>query len=64
MDGDSKFWIAFIAILCMTFLGVIGFVTAGILNTNQKYYETYNTCIEAKGIFVPQSPSTGVCIIK
>jgi len=64
MDGDSRFWIAFTAIICITFIGVIGFVTFGIKYTNEKYYETYNTCIEHNGIFVPQSPSTGVCVIK
>ncbi len=64
MDSDSKFWIAVVACLCWTLIFIIGCVTVGTRYSNERYYDAFKQCVEAKGTPVPQFSAGLVCIIK
>ena len=61
----SRFeWDWFIGWTCATtmVLGIVATIYFGVIDTNQRYYDSVNKCIVAGGSFVPQYGG-GLCMM-
>jgi hypothetical protein len=57
-------WEWFIGWACATtmVLGIVAAIYFGVMDTNQRYYDSVNKCIAAGGSFVPQYGG-GLCMM-